>query len=142
NKLGSETFLVRERASARLVALGPGVAKALRDATSNGDPEVVYRAKDALEIVERTSTIPLLSAAARMLGHRKAPETAKVLLDYAPVSDSDDVVDAIREALVQVASRDGKPEPALVDALSDKLPLRRSLAADALIRTSNLDLAA
>jgi hypothetical protein len=141
NKLGSEAFLVRERASARLVALGPGVAKALRDATNNSDPEIVSRAKEALEIVERTSTIPLLSAAARMLGHRKPAEAAKVLLDYAPVSDSDEVVDAIREALAQVASRDGKPEPALVSALTDKLPLRRSLAADALIRTGNLDVA-
>src|SRR5207248_3556620 len=52
DKLGSETFRVRERASARLVALGPGVARALRDATGNGDPEIVCRAREALEIVE------------------------------------------------------------------------------------------
>jgi HEAT repeat protein len=138
-QLGSDRFNVREKASETLVAMGPGVAKALRDSVSDPDPEVAHRVKDALEIVERTSTVPILSAAARVLSQRKPPEAARVLLDFTPVNENEEVIEAIRLALIGVARRDGKPEPALVEALKDKQPLRRSLAADVLIRTEGLD---
>jgi hypothetical protein len=119
--------------------MGPGVLKALKENTNNPDAEVAYRVKEALEIVERTSTVQLLSAAARLLGHKKHPDAVKVLLEFAPVTDSEDVIDAIRTALGGLAKKDGKPDPTLVAALTDKVTLRRSLAADALIRSKGLD---
>jgi hypothetical protein len=141
-RLGDDRFRIREKASADLIAMGPGILKALRENVQNSDYEIAYRVKEALDVVERTSTVSLLSAAARLLGHKKHPDAAKVLLDFAPVAESDEVIDAIRTALADVAVKNDKPEPALVAALSDKQALRRSLAADALIRTKGLDNAA
>lgn len=137
--LGDDRFPIREKASDTLIALGPSVTKMLRDSIGNTDPEVVARVKEALEIVERTSTPPLLGAAARLLGQRKPPEAAQVLLDFAPVVDNDDVVEVIRQTLIGLAKRDGKAEPALLKALEGKQALRRMLAADVLVRTSGLD---
>src|SRR3954470_22067041 len=83
-RLGDDRFGVREQASETLINMGPGIAKALRDAKDNPDPEIAYRIKEALDVVERPSTEPLLSAAARLLGHKKHPQAAQVLLDFAP----------------------------------------------------------
>lgn len=141
-QLGDDRFLVRELASESLVNMGPGIAKTLKDARGSADPEVAARIKEALEIVERTSTEPLLSAAARLLGQRKHPETARVLLDYAPVADREEVLDAIRQALLNVAQKDGKPEAALTTTLTDGKPLKRALAAETLIRSGGIDVAA
>ncbi len=49
-----------------------------------------------------------------------------------PFADNDAVAEEVRIALAGVAVRDGKPEPALVTALTDKFPLRRAFAAEAL----------
>src|SRR5262249_4293602 len=140
-QLGDARFAARQHASELLINMGPGIAKTLRDAKNSSDPEVAFRVKEALDVVERTSTEPLLSAAARLLGHKKHPEATKVLLDYAPIAEREEVVDAIRQALLSVARKDGKPEPALVAALEDKGALKRSLAAETLIRTDGLDAA-
>lgn len=140
-QLADDRFGIREKASETLIAMGPGVARALRDSVKSGDPEVAHRVKEALEIVERTSTGPILSAAARTLALRKVPEAARVLLDFAPVSDNEEVIDSIRTALLGVARADGKPEPALVEALKDKQMIRRALAAEVLIRTDGVDAA-
>src|SRR5262245_4665647 len=62
-RLSDERFVVREQTTEALIGMGPGIAKALRDASKSPDPEVAYRVKEALEVVERTSTVPMLSAA-------------------------------------------------------------------------------
>ncbi|HKB40682.1 MAG TPA: hypothetical protein VKD72_29925 [Gemmataceae bacterium] len=138
-KLGDDSFAVREKASSELVAMGPAIAPLLREAGSNTDPEVLVRAREALAAVEKTSTAPLLSAAVRLLAHRKPPEAGKVLLDFAPAAGHVEVLDVMREVLPRLATRDGKPDPALNAALTDREGLRRALAAEALIRAKGLE---
>src|SRR5262245_12688655 len=44
-KLGDDRFRVREKASAQLIAMGPGILKALRENIQNSDYEIAYRVK-------------------------------------------------------------------------------------------------
>src|SRR5207249_1652811 len=60
------------------------------------------------------------------------------LLDFAPAAGHIEVLEAMREVLPRLATRDGKPEPALTAALKDKEGLRRALAVEALIRARGL----
>ncbi|MBI1917111.1 MAG: HEAT repeat domain-containing protein [Planctomycetes bacterium] len=137
-KLGADAFAVREKASTELIAMGPAIAPLLREATASSDPEVLARAREALAAVEKTSTAPLLSAAVRLLAQRKSPEASKVLLDFAPSAGHLEVLEVMREVLPQLAVHDGKPDPALKTALTDKEGLRRALAIEALIRAKEL----
>ena len=140
-KLGDDAFAVRTRATEELIALGPGIAPLLREGTGNADCEVADRSRMCLAVVEKTSTVPLVSAAVRLLGHRKPAEAARVLLDFAPYAE-EEVGDALRTALQELALRDGKPDPALLAARADKQPMRRALAVEALVRTRALEGAA
>jgi HEAT repeat protein len=137
-KLGADAFAVRAKATEDLIALGPGIAQLLREATRNSDYEVADRARTCLTVVEKTSTVPLVSAAVRLLGHRKPPEAARILLDFAPYAD-EEVREVLRGTLQQVALRDGKPDPALLTARDDKQPLRRALAVEALVRARAME---
>src|SRR5207248_2224252 len=55
-----------------------------------------------------------------------------VLLAYLPRAESSAVIDEVRGALVQAAFDEGKAAPALVQALSEPVALRRAVAAEAL----------
>jgi HEAT repeat protein len=72
------------------------------------------------------------AAAVRVLARRQPAETARILLGYLPFADNNSVMDEVRTALAGLAYRDGKPEAALVAALSDPLALRRAVAVEAL----------
>jgi hypothetical protein len=74
------------------------------------------------------------AAAARLLAVRKPAGAAGVLLDFLPFAADDSAADEICQALPAVALRDGTPEPAVLAALKDKLPLKRAAAGAALIQ--------
>ena len=76
----------------------------------------------------------MVSAAVRVLAQRKPPDAASVLLAYLPAAEEESVAETLREALTVLAVRDGKPEPALLAALTDKTPVKRAAAAVALSR--------
>jgi hypothetical protein len=137
-KLGADSFAVREKASTDLIALGPAIAPLLREASTSADPEVLARAREALTVVEKLSTAPLLGAAVRLLAQRKPPEASRILLDFAPSAGHVEVLEVMREVLPRLAVRDGQPDPALKGALTDKEGLRRALAVEALIRAKEL----
>jgi HEAT repeat protein len=132
SKLSAREFLVRERASAALVAFGPRVAPLLREALKSKDSERARRAATCLERIARAKSDPLPLAAARLVSLRRPTGAAEVLLDYLPWAEGEDQVDAVQTALGGLALQDGKPEPSLVGALDDKTPLRRQAAAVAL----------
>jgi hypothetical protein len=67
------------------------------------------------------------AAAVRLVGWKRPPGAAKVLLDYLPAAD-EAVAREARAALVAVAQRDGQPDPDLVRALDEKGPVRREAA--------------
>ncbi len=140
-QLGNEDFDVREKASAELVGMGPKVIALVRPALKDRDPEIARRAEDCLRRLEQggkntaADTDPALpAAAARLVASRKPAGAAEVLLGYAPFADDESVSEEIETALVTVAVRDGKAEPALTEALTAEEPLRRGLAGAALAR--------
>src|SRR5205085_3433295 len=113
---------------------GPAAIAPLRAASqSDADPEVAYRAGETLKRMESVSHTAVALATVRALAKLKPPEAPQALLGYLPLADTTAVEDEIRHALLGMAVRDGKPEPALVAALTDPAPVRRGAAAVALI---------
>jgi hypothetical protein len=133
-RMGDEDFEARIRATAEVEKFGPAAISPLRNASqADADPEVAYRAGETLQKMETVSHTDVAMAAVRALAKSKPADAAKVLLGYLPVADTMAVEDEIRRALVSMAVRDGKPEPALLAALKDTSPLRRGAAAVALV---------
>jgi hypothetical protein len=132
--LGDEDFSVREKATAQLVTVGPVASPLLRDAVKDPDVEVARRAEHCLAAIEKASGATYMAAAARVLAHRKPALATEVLLAYLPNAEDVTVIDTVSTALAAVGVPGGKPEPALVAALDDKLPLKRAVAGEALAR--------
>jgi hypothetical protein len=133
-QLGDEAFQTREQASAKLVSAGVRAKPLLLEALKDPDLEVAYRARECLQHIDEGMSVKVVLAATRILARQKAEGAAEVLLKYLPSAEDELVADEVRAALVALAVRDGKPDPALVAALSDKMPLKRAVAAEALCR--------
>jgi hypothetical protein len=133
-QLGDVSFEVREQASQRLTLIGNPALPALSRAATNPDAEVRRRAEDCRRQIESASDGPLVRDAARLLAERKPVGAAAVLLDYLPARADEHTAEALRVALGAVAVREGRPEPAVVRALTDDSPLRRTAAGVALCR--------
>src|SRR5262249_38877716 len=86
------------------------------------------------EAIEKDAPNPLPAAAPRLLALRKPEGTVEALLAYLPATESDDAAEQIIDVLGGAGVRGGKADEALVRALEDKVALRRSAAAVALIR--------
>lgn len=142
-RFGADDYDTRERATDEVARFGPAAIGPLKAAANHADPEVAYRAKLALRRVEKVPHTLVLIAAARALGKLKPKEAAPVLLGFLPLADTEEVAEAIRGALVQLAVSDkGTPEPALVAALDDKQVARRAAACVALVEGTTADAAA
>ncbi|HEY7308470.1 MAG TPA: HEAT repeat domain-containing protein [Gemmataceae bacterium] len=134
-QLGSESFRVRERATAKLAAGSAAAAALLRQATRHTDEEIRWRAREALTAIERREVPPDVAApAVRLLGRRPSAETTEVLLAYAPFAAQDEITDAVCLALTSAARHDEESQALLADALDDEHPARRGVAGSALCR--------
>ena len=77
--------------------------------------------------------------AARQVARLKPAGAADVLLAYLPFADPN-VLDDLGKALAAVGQKDGKAEPGLVQALEDRLALKRGVAGQALAQFADADL--
>lgn len=138
-QLGSNSFRVRETATARLIERGPVVVKMLQEAERHPpDLEVKIRAKECIDTINKKDyrkQIP--AAAARLLRQRKPKEVVKVLLDYLPFADSGVVADEVRKTLTALAADDRKFKQDLVKALESKSAVARAAACKALANDSD-----
>ncbi len=135
DQLGDENFEKRLSATRELEKFGPGVMGILRRTSqTNPDPEIAFRASEALKNMEKTPQGIVASAAARALAKLKAPEAASTLIAFIPMSDTKLVEMDIRKALESLAIRENKIDPALIKALSDQSPMRRCATVGALLR--------
>ena len=134
-RFGLDDFEERMKASEEIERLGPPAIAPLRLAAKDDSnpPEVVFRARMALKRMEKVSHTDVATAAIRALAGMKDKEIAPVLLGFLPLADSPQVIDQIQSTLIANAAVDGKPDPALLAALKDANPLRRTAAAVALI---------
>jgi hypothetical protein len=131
-QLGARSFRTREKASSDLVALGAAAVPLLRKAAADTDAEVARRAERCLQLIEASTSTRVVTAAARLVAIRKPRGAAEVLLAYLPGAADETVANEVRAALAEVAAVDGKPNPALVQALTDENPVRRAAATAAL----------
>jgi HEAT repeat protein len=132
--LGDEEFAVREKATTDLIEIGAAARPMLSAALRDTDLEVRRRARRALEAIgPAAGDMALLPAAARLLAHRKPPGTAEVLLEFLPNIEDTDLAEEIARIVGKVAlDKTGKPEPAVLLALSDRQWIKRYAAAEAL----------
>jgi HEAT repeat protein len=131
--LGDASADRRDRSAAELVGLGPVALPVLRQASQDPDDQPrAGRARRCVRLLDADQALALPVAAARLLAHRKPHGAAAALLAYLPFADDDTVLDEVRAALGALAGNDGRPEPALLQALADALPLRRATAAEVL----------
>jgi len=138
-QLGDDSYVVRERATAALVEIGLPAVPPLRQATSGTDVEIIRRAERCLQAIERVPTAALTAAAARAVARAAPAQAAEVLLQFLPHADDESVADALREAISQLALANEQPNPAVLKALDDPSPLRRSVAGEALTRAGRPD---
>jgi hypothetical protein len=134
-QLGSESFRRREAASSKLASALPAAAALLRQAARQSDPEIRWRARQALAEIERREVPPDVAASAvRLLGRHASVETTEVLLAYAPFAGDEDISESLCLTLTRVARRDEKSQALLAEALEDEQPARRGLAGAVLCR--------
>jgi hypothetical protein len=131
-QLGDPSFREREKAYAGLLRFGPSALPVLKAAERDDDGEIVARSKGLRERIEARANPQVQAAAARLLAERKPAGAAEVLLAFLPFAADEGVADEVCRTLAAVAVRGGKAEPALVQALKDKLPARRAGAGAAL----------
>jgi HEAT repeat protein len=133
--LGADSFRVREKAAQALVERGSVALPFLKEAVKSGDLEVSRRAELCMQrIGQHDQHFDVLAAALRLLAARKPAGAVPTLLDYLPFADADHMTEEVGNALAALATPDGKPDPALVAALSSKEAQLRGAAGEALGR--------
>ncbi|HTU19221.1 MAG TPA: HEAT repeat domain-containing protein [Gemmataceae bacterium] len=125
----------RVRATEELLGLGSLALQVLRQTVNDLDhPDAADRAAQCLPWLEGPASHQLLTAAAHLLAQRKPEGAAAALLAYLPYADNPEVVAAVTNALAAVAAPAGKPDPALLRGLSDRVGVRRAAACASLCR--------
>lgn len=132
-RFGADAFDDRVKATEDVEKFGSAAIGPLKTAEKHTDPEVAYRARQALKRMEKVPHAAVAAAAVRTLAKLQSKGAAAVFLGFLPMADSDEVAEEIQTALIALAVADGKAEPALLKALDDKSVLRRTAAYVALI---------
>lgn len=133
--LGSEVYLIREKATKQLIAEGPPVLAFLRDAETDTNVERSARARECIEVIREKNKTAVPIAAAHLLARTpqkrdaSPAEAIRALLAYIPFADDDAVEEEALTALTLLCLREPGIEPSLVKALDDAHPARRSAAA-------------
>ena len=133
--LGSEDFDGRLKATSDLERMGTPAIRPLREASKddNNPAEVIFRTKEILKRIEKVSHVDVAAAAIRALAKVKNTEIVPTLLGFMPLSDSLALTEQIQATLTAAAVVDGKPDPALLEALKSTNSLRRTAAAIAFV---------
>jgi hypothetical protein len=138
-KLGDNTFDVRESAQKDLVGLGVPILPLLRQVYRDPpDLEVRARIRASIETIEgenekaKEEYLPRFLALARLVALRKPPGAAEAILAYLPSQDEDGLGEELQNALAAVAFSKGEANPVLLKALTDSSAIRRIAAARAL----------
>lgn len=134
-QLGAEKFPDRDKATQELKNRGVLVVPLLRDASrTHRDPEVQNRARECLAEIEKGVSTSLSPVVPRLVAYRAPAGSVDVLLKYLPFADDPTLQNEVQSSLNALAYRDGKPAPELLEALRDKVAIRRASAASALCR--------
>lgn len=130
---GASDFDVRQKASEDIEGYGPAALGPLREAERDPDPEVSYRAVQAVKKLNKVRHELVAAAAVRAVLNLRPPEASRALLGFLPLAGDEALADEIRDALTDLALKDGKVDAAILAAISDPTPIRRAAAYIALI---------
>src|SRR5262249_47859892 len=114
-KLGDDDYGVREKAEVDLVALGVAAVPLLHQGGEDPDPEINMREKKCLEPIGRDRRAPASPVMARLVALHRPEGAAEALLRYLPFAEDENLAGEVRTALMTVAFRDGKLEPAILN---------------------------
>lgn len=138
--LGDSNYRIREKASQELLSMGSKVLADLRVAAKDADGERAKRADDCITKINSSDSKRVPMGSAHLAALRRPAGAAEAMLAYLPYADDDDgMIAEVKGALTTLAlDPNGKPEPALVKALTDKQSVCRSAAAEALAKGGGL----
>jgi HEAT repeat protein len=132
-QLGDPKAENRDQAFRDLVSYGLLAVPHLRHASNDLDePDIAALAKQCLQAMEPSTRSAVATAAVRRLAESKASGAAEVLLSYLPYAEDENIFEEIKSTLTTLGVGGDKADPALVQALSDPMPLRRAIAAEIL----------
>ena len=134
-QLGADTFKEREQAGNDLEDLGGLVRAQLAQATKDSDSEIRRRTRRILiKLGPAAAENNLYPVAARVLATKKPVGAALALLNFLPCVEDVDVAEEVAKSLAPLTmSKDGKADPAVLAALTDRFAIKRYSAAEALI---------
>jgi hypothetical protein len=130
--LADGSFRVREQATRSLPRYGSLAAAALEPLAEQGTPEEARRARQILTTIERSRDPAAVTAVLRRFVLRPPDNAVRLLLDYLPVADGEDVVTEVHAALAALAWRAAETPPELLAATTAREPVLRAAAAFAL----------
>jgi hypothetical protein len=139
-RLGDDSFAVREESADTLTKLGRLALPALEQTAINGDELEVRRL--ATTCINRINTgfgADRVIRAAEDVARHKPAGAADVLLDYCPQIVDERALTAVIDTLSVLAVRDRRVDPVIVHALEEGPSLRRAAAAVAVLRSDNGD---
>jgi HEAT repeat protein len=137
-RLGSDSFRERKEASDKLTKLELVALPLLYRAKNDPDLEVVTRATECIERIQKRTRASLPLAAVRLLLRSHPAGTVETLVRYLPYAGDDRVVEETYFGLEAAAARATRIDPSLVDALTDVFPARRALAGCLAARWGNV----
>jgi HEAT repeat protein len=131
--LAEKDATLRDKATGELVSIGEPAVPALRQAANELDnAEAAALARKCLQNIEGASGAALSGSAVRAIAGLKPAGAVEALVAFLPTSEDDQVADEVASALIGIAVKDGKADPAIVKALTDDVPARRAVAAEVL----------
>lgn len=138
-KLGSDVYKEREISSKELLLRGPTVLPFLKEGLKDAPLERVRRIEMLMKKIEGTMGPEQPIAAAHILAARNTAGAVEVLLNFLPYANDEFVEEEVLNSLGSLAVRGSKIDPALSDALKDKMAARRGAAVYALGRRAELE---
>lgn len=127
SQLSDEDRNKRDSAAADLIRLGKSALPAVRLALRDRDADVVRRARQILDVLEKLDEPALLRAAIRQAVYSRTKRSVPALLALILHATPEELIH-IRAALFALQESDGQLEPTLVRALDDPDPKVRTVA--------------
>jgi HEAT repeat protein len=132
-KLDDANAEVRDKAMTELQSLDSAATiPVVRQVANASEGKKAERLTKCLKLLDKGKCAPLPPAAARLLALRAPKGATEALLAFLPSAEDEPMASEVQTALVAVAFPEGKPHPALLRALEDKVGARRVAAVEAL----------
>jgi HEAT repeat protein len=140
HQLGSSNYLTREKAAKTIVGRGVAALELLRTTGASSNLELKRRIERSIQTIKEKDVNPeVVAAAIRSASLTASPPLIETLIGYLPFADNEEVLDELRLALTKHALKDGKADPLLLAALTDRAAVRRATAAEALSSAAYAD---